>query len=182
MLKLLAVLKDGDQDFLLNKDMDNSQDHKDHFHHKDHILHNKDLTRHMDHILLNKVLIHHSKVLIHHSKVLIHHMDNILHNKDLIHHNKDLTHLMDLFHHMAHILLKEDLDRIADILKDLMKIIKVIVLKKEFMKHLEVMAQDLCNQDMVNNNLMVIPNKEDFLHNMEGIKIDLLRNRRMNIL
>jgi hypothetical protein len=83
---------------------------------------------------------------------------------------------------MDHILLNKDLDRIADILKDLMKIIKVIVLKKEFMKHLEVMAQDLCNQNMVNNNLMVIPNKEDFLHNMEIIKIDLLRNRRMNIL
>jgi hypothetical protein len=83
---------------------------------------------------------------------------------------------------MAHTLLKEDLDRIADILKDLMKIIKVIVLKKEFMKHLEVMAQDLCNQDMVNNHLMDIHNKVDFLHNMEIIKIDLLRNRHMNIL
>jgi uncharacterized protein YllA (UPF0747 family) len=72
----------------------------------------------------------------------------------------------------------------VDFLQDLKEKIKDMDLSKVFIKDKEVMVQDHNNQDqdMGNNHLKDIHNKEDFRLNMEDIKIDLRRNRHMNIL
>ena len=180
----MEVHKAGDQAFDLSKDMDHTQgnkvhtqDHKVLIHHnKDHILHNK------DHIHLNKDNIHLNKV-IHHNKVS-HHMGLIHHNKDNIHLKKDIKVIlhnkvilrMDLIHHSKVIHL------MVDFLQDLKEKIKDMALNKAFIKDKEVMDHNNQDQDMDNNHLKDIHNKEDFRLNMEDIKIDLLRNRHMNIL
>ena len=163
-------------------DLDHIQDHKDHilhnkvFHHIGHIHHNKDHTQ--DH----KVLIHLNKV-IHHNKVF-HHMDHIHLSKDLIRLSKDI-HLNRVIHHNKDlILLSKDIYLMVDFLQDQKEKIKDMALSKVFIKDKEVMVQDHNNQDqdMGNNHLKDIHNKEDFRLNMEDIKIDLRRNRHMNIL
>ena len=169
----MEVLKAGDQAFLLNKDMDHIQDHKDH------------IQDHKDHIHLNKALIHHNKEHIHLNKVI--HHNKVSHHMGLIHHNKDNIHLkkdIKVILHNKVILHSKVIHLMVDFLQDQKEKIKDMALSKVFIKDKEVMVQDHNNQDqdMGNNHLKDIHNKEDFRLNMEDIKIDLRRNRHMNIL
>ncbi len=175
----MEVLKAGDQAFLLNKDMDHIQDHKDHIQDHKALIH------------LNKVLIHHNKEHIHLNKVI--HHNKVSHHMGLIHHNKDNIHLKKDIKVILHnkVILRMDLIRhskvihlMVDFLQDLKEKIKDMDLSKAFIKDKEVMVQDHNNQDqdMGNNHLKDIHNKEDFRLNTEDIKIDLRRNRHMNIL